>query len=136
MPLVFPVGLWHQHEKFLYSSRDFISDTSKESSPVASQILAVLSMHRLNPGSAGRFDLTPLSWDFTEWFGQKGPKRLSCFPGDLPQAGTASPRLGRDPAEYQIDKQLRTMYHVFSSQALAWAVPGGCVSLTLWEMLP
>lgn len=29
-------------------------------------MLPVLSMHRVGPGSAGRFALTPLSWDFKE----------------------------------------------------------------------
>lgn len=42
---------------------------------MASQILGGLSMHRLEPGFAGKFDLTPLSWEFSEWFGQKGSKR-------------------------------------------------------------
>lgn len=37
---------------------------SKEWSPADGQMLPVLSMHRLGPASAGRFALTPLSWDF------------------------------------------------------------------------
>lgn len=58
-PYIFPVELWHQCEKFLYSFADFSSNTPKDSSPVAGQILGVLSRHTLDPGFAGRFGLTP-----------------------------------------------------------------------------
>lgn len=66
---------------------------------MGSQVLAVLSIPRLDPHSAGKFDLTPLSGDLKQ-NGLVG--RSSCFTGDLPQARTASTRLRRDPAECDI----------------------------------